>query len=195
MQWQTASSTNAPTSLPSGGEHPNQFSESEQRDARNRYAGELMSTPVSDDTKHWHRLFAVDSNNEAWQRTLDEPEHRDALEILRHAYVAAYHWSQCGTAVNEFRANILLAHAHAFCGHGQTALEYVARYREYLDHNTVETWEKPFALMVHAQAAFADGDLELHKQMYNEEKAFTDLVEDPNDRAVIAYTWANIPKP
>lgn len=90
---------------------------------------------------------------------------------------------------------MLLAHAHSFCGHGQTALEYVSRYRSYLSGNEVEAWETVFAVMIHAQAAWAAGDHDLHVQMYAEAAALIELVADPNDREIIIGTWVNIQRP
>lgn len=154
-----------------------------------------MNIPTDADLQKWHRFFAVEANNSAWQRTLDSDEERSAYDILMMAYVSAYHWSQCGTDSNAFRANILLAHAHAFCGHGRTALEYVSRYTAYLQEHEVETWEKPFAAMIHAQAAWVAGDVDLHAKTYAEAAALVEGINDPGDREVVELTWVNIPRP
>ncbi len=154
-----------------------------------------MNIPNDTDPITWHRYFAVEANNSGWQKTLDPDGERNALDILTHACVAAYHWSQCGSDLNTFRANVLLAHAHAFCGHGATALEYVARYRAYMQDNPVEGWEKPFAAMIHAQAAYVAGDRELHAEMYAGAKSLIEGITDPGDREVIEMTWTNIPPP
>ena len=154
-----------------------------------------MNTLNDADTLKWHRYFAVEANNSAWQQTLDSPDERNVLDILAQAYVAAYHWSKCGTELNVFRANVLLAHAHAYCGHGATALEYVARYRAYMQGNPVEGWEMPFASMIHAQAAFVVGDSQLHAELYAEAAVLIEGITDPGDREVVELTWANIPRP
>ena len=73
----------------------------------------MSEKPTDEELARFHRYFAVESNNHAWQSTLAPAEEREPLDILRHAYVSAYHWSVVGTEVNEFRANILLAHAWA----------------------------------------------------------------------------------
>lgn len=154
-----------------------------------------MNTPNDNDLLTWHRFFAVEANNSAWQQTLDSAEERDVLDILTQAYVAAYHWSKCGTELNVFRANVLLAHAHAYCGHGATALEYVARYREYMQDNPVEGWEKPFASMIQAQAACVAGNSQLHAEYYEEAAGLIEGITDPGDREVVEMTWVNIPRP
>ncbi|MFN5377745.1 MAG: hypothetical protein ACK5BQ_03135 [Ignavibacteria bacterium] len=155
----------------------------------------MSNKPADEELVRFHRYFAVESNNHAWQSTLAPAEEREPLDILRHAYVSAYHWSVVGTEVNEFRANILLAHAHAYCGHVRTALGYVQRYQEYLSRNTVEGWETGFATMVHAQVAHALGDHELHASLYAEAQALIDATEQPGDKEVLMYTWVNIPAP
>lgn len=155
-----------------------------------------MSTkPTDEELARFHRYFAVEGNNYAWQSTLAAAEEQEPLDILCHAYVSAYHWSVVGTEVNEFRANILLAHAHAFCGHAQTALVYVQRYREFLSRNTVEGWESSFAVMIHAQVAHVLGDHELHASLYAEAQALIDATQDPGDKEVLMYTWIQIPAP
>jgi len=154
-----------------------------------------MSVPTDSDIQKWHRYFAVEANNEAWQRSLDTESERRPDEVLKLAYVAAYHWSQCGTALNVFRANMLLAHAHAFCGHGQTACEYVARYRAYMSEHAVEGWELVFAEMIHAQAAWAAGDHALHTSMYEQAAAAIEAMSDLGDREIATLTWVNIPRP
>ncbi|MBU3680033.1 MAG: hypothetical protein FGM32_10585 [Candidatus Kapabacteria bacterium] len=154
-----------------------------------------MNPPRDNDLLTWHRYFAIEANNSAWKQTLDHAEVRNVLNILAQAYVASYHWSQCGTELNVFRANVLLAHAHAYCGHGATALEYVERYRAYMQNNPVEGWERPFASMIQAQAAFVVGDFKLHAEMYAEAADLIDGITDPGDREVIEMTWANIPRP
>lgn len=154
-----------------------------------------MSIPADTDIQKWHRYFAVEANNEAWQRSLDTESERRPDEVLKLAYVAAYHWSQCGTALNVFRANMLLAHAHAFCGHGQTACEYVARYRAYMSEHAVEGWEHVFAEMIHAQAAWAAGDHVLHTSMYEQAAAAIEAMSDLGDREIATLTWVNIPRP
>lgn len=154
-----------------------------------------MSAPTDEELQRFHRYFAVESNNHAWQATLDSPDERNVLEILQHAYVSAYHWSVAGTEVNDFRADLLLAHAHAYCGHGQTAMQYVDRYRAYMEHYEVVGWESSFAVMIHAQVAHVLGDHDLHAALYAEAQALIDSTENPGDKEVLMYTWVNIPAP
>jgi len=155
-----------------------------------------MSTkPTDEELARFHRYFAVESNNRAWLSSIAPTDERDPLEILQHAYVSAYHWSKAGTEVNEFRANILLAHAHAFCGHGKTAQLYVQRYRDYLSRHNVAGWEQGFAVMIDSQVAHVVGDNARHAALYQEAKALIDATEDTGDREVLMLTFVNIPAP
>lgn len=155
----------------------------------------MSAKPSDEELARLHKYFAIESNNHAWLSSIDSAEERDPLEILQHAYVSAYHWSKVGTDVNVFRANILLAHAHAFCGHGQTALTYVLRYRNYLSRHDVAGWEQGFAVMIHAQVAHVLGNRDEHATLYAEAKAIVDATSDPGDKEVLMLTFVNIPAP
>ena len=155
----------------------------------------MSATPSDEELARFHRYFAVESNNHAWLSSIAPAEERDRLEILQHAHVAAYHWSKVGTDINEFRANILLAHAHAMCGHGQTALVYVERYRDYLSRHDVAGWEHGFSVMIHAQVAHVLGDHAQHVALYDQAKALVESTEDAGDKEVLMMTFVNIPAP
>lgn len=155
----------------------------------------MSAKPSDEELAKLHRYFAVESNNHAWLTSISPSDERDPLEILQHAYVSAYHWSKVGTEINEFRANILLAHAHAFCGHGQTALTYVQRYRDYLSKHDVVGWEQGFAAMIHAQVAHVLGNIEEHATLYAEAKALVDATADAGDKEVLMLTFVQIPAP
>lgn len=72
-----------------------------------------------------HRWFAIEFNNRAWDlveapiRTADEAD-----EMLRLAHAAATHWSAVGKPINELRARLLLALAHAVVGEGPAAVRF-----------------------------------------------------------------------
>lgn len=75
-----------------------------------------MSTAPFDLPKA-HRWFAVELNNLCWD--LIEAEHRSAEQterMIHAAHAACHHWLQVGTAVNNLRAECLLATAYALAG-------------------------------------------------------------------------------
>jgi hypothetical protein len=154
-----------------------------------------MEHPTPEETARFHRYFAVEANNEAWQRTLDDPTERDATAMLNASHAAAYHWAVVGNDLNAFRATLLLAHVHAYCGHGTLAWLYAQKCEEYHRRNQLAGWEASFALMIAAQAAYADGRHEEHKQLYERAATQIGLIEDPADREIVELTWKSIPVP
>ena len=73
----------------------------------------------------WH---AVECNNLAWDFA-DQPSRTDLQneEMLNAAHASAFHWAKVGTALNQARARMLLAHVHSTLGDGRTAMKYTGK--------------------------------------------------------------------
>lgn len=154
-----------------------------------------MEHPTSEELARFHRYFAVEANNEAWQRTLDAPAERDLTAMLNAAHTAAFHWAEVGNDLNAFRATLLLAHVHAYCGHGALAWTYAKQCDEYQQRNQLAGWEVSFTQMIIAQAAHADGRADEHRLFYERAQACIAAIDDPADREIVDLTWKNIPVP
>lgn len=154
-----------------------------------------MEHPTSEELARFHRYFAVEANNEAWQRTLDAPAERDLTAMLNAAHAAAFHWAEVGNDLNAFRATLLLAHVHAYCGHGALAWVYAQQCDAYQQRDQLAGWELSFTYMIIAQAAYADGRTEEHRVCYERASAHIEAIEDPTDREIVDLTWKNIPAP
>lgn len=154
-----------------------------------------MEQPTTEELVRFHRYFAVEANNEAWQRTLDDPAEHDLTAMLNAAHAAAFHWAEVGNDLNAFRATLLLAHVHAYCGHGALAWTYAQQCDGYQQHNQLDGWEVSFTQMIIAQAAHADGRTDEHRVYYERAQASIDAIVDPADREIVALTWKNIPAP
>jgi len=154
-----------------------------------------MQGPSVEDIARFHRFFAVEANNDAWQRTLDDPSERDLTAMLHAAHAAAYHWAHVGNHLNTFRATMLLAHVHAFCGHGDLAWTYATACHDYITKNPREGWETSFTLMILAQAAHVSGRTDEHREAYRNAEAFIATIESNDDRDIVMMTWKHIPRP
>lgn len=154
-----------------------------------------MEHPTQEELARFHRYFAVEANNEAWQRTLDEVANMEHRAMLNAAHAAAYHWAEVGNDLNAFRATLLLAHVHAYCGHGALAWAYAMECNEYFARNVVAGWEASFTLMIIAQAAHVDGRTAEHRMYYDRAVEHIATIEDPADREIVELTWKNIPSP
>ncbi len=155
----------------------------------------MHAEPTAEELHRWHRFFAVECNNSAWQMTLDDASERNTKAMLNAAHASVYHWLHVGTELNKMRGYTLLAHVHAFCGHGAIALEYINEAYAYFRQNKTESWEYAFTHMIRAQAAHVAGNHKLHAEAYAEAKSIIDGMEEGGDKEVVMMTWGNIPAP
>lgn len=144
----------------------------------------------------WHRWFAVECNNAAWD--LIGAEHRttpDDQLVLDLAHAAAYHWGQVGTPLYWARAEVALARAHALAGDAGLALAYAQRSLDYFEHNPCEAWDIVFAHGALAHAAAAAGDHERHAAHYARAHALAGRIDEAEDRAIVDADLARLPRP
>src|SRR5512146_1896119 len=119
-----------------------------------RLPSPTMSPNSSDDVAVWHRRFASECNNRAWQ--LAEAASRTAAEdaeMLDAAHAAALHWRAVGTELHAARATMLLAQVHALLGHGALALPYARASFAFVTSHESADWEVAFAHAILANAA------------------------------------------
>ena len=144
-----------------------------------------------------HRWFAVECNNRAWK--LAEQLSRSPAEdeeMLHSAHAAALHWAKIGTELNNARATMLLAHAHAVLGDGKRALHYARESFAYVSsHHDSPAWEVALAHAVLANAAAANDERSLHGTHYARAKSLGGALTDPEESAIFEATFRVIPAP
>jgi hypothetical protein len=87
------------------------------------------------DLERAHRWFAVEFNNRAWYLVEKVDRNRDEVEEMIHAaHAACIHWQAVGKAVNQLRAQCLLATAYAAAGFGEAAVRYAEKCLALLDN-------------------------------------------------------------
>lgn len=148
------------------------------------------------DVATWHRRFAVDANNRAWQ--LSEAATRSGAEdqaMLEAAHAAAYHWRKIGTDVHVARAEMLLAHVHALLGHGTIAMPYARASFASVTSRESPDWEIAFAHAVLANAASAAADAPLHAHHYALAKKLGTSLASAEERQIFDATFSRIPIP
>ena len=156
----------------------------------------MASAPADTLPESWHRHFGAQANNRAW----DLAEARgDAMldhDLLNAAHAAAWHWGAVGTELHQMRATLLLAHVHALLGHGRTAWGYAESMRRaFLAWPDTPDWELAFVHAIHAHAASVAGEREAHVASWEEARRCLEAIADPEDRAVVLKTWAQVPAP
>jgi hypothetical protein len=156
----------------------------------------MARPPDNSDPAAWHRHFAMEANNRAWQLSVEPRDLAKDREMLSAAHASAWHWALVGTELNHMRAKMLLAEIHALLGHGATALAYAREMREYfLSKADTPDWELAFTHAVYAHAAHAAGDLVQHRAAYQEAAAAVAAISGEEDRAIVLKTLRQVAAP
>jgi hypothetical protein len=155
-----------------------------------------MKSPADTDAAHWHRFFAASANNGAWTLAELPGAELDPKALLDAAHAAAWHWQQVGNELNQMRARLLLALAHARAGLGTTALAYADEVRAFFAaRENVADLETAFTHTIHAYAAFAAGDRETHASSYAEATRACAAIAGQQDRDVLQRVLVHVPEP
>ena len=156
---------------------------------------EMPHIPDKLDPALWHRYFAIECNNRAWDLSVSVRSAADDAEMLNAAHASAFHWQIAGNELNHMRAKMLLAEVHAWVGLGKSALEYANDVRRYFLNRETPDWEIAFTHVVHAHAAYAAGDAALHRSAYEESARAIAAVKDEEERAIVEKSFAQVPCP
>ncbi len=152
--------------------------------------------PEDTDIDNWHRFFAIETNNRAWELAeLPERTEDQTAEMLNCAHAAALHWRKIGTELNDMRAKLLLAHVHALVGFGDSALALSTAVRNFFLQRETDDWEIAFVHTIHAEAALAARDVSAYEHSYPQAKAAIDAIADDADREIVLQTFNQIPEP
>jgi hypothetical protein len=153
-----------------------------------------MEQPDKETIDKWHRWFAVECNNRAWDLAAAagrSPE--EDREMLDTAHASAFHWAKVGRPVNGMRAELLLANVHALLGHGAEALSYARRCLAFCEGNECEEWDVAFSHVQMALAAAVAGERELHAKHYATARQLGSALQEEADRKVFAGEFSRIP--
>ena len=143
----------------------------------------------------WHKRFASECNNRAWELTTATRNAADDREMLDVAHASAWHWGKVGGELNRMRATMLLAEVHALLGMGERALAHADEMRAYFLAQQSPDWEIAFAHAIYAHAAHVAGRASEHRDAYAEAEAALAAIADDEDRAIVAATFRLVPPP
>lgn len=155
-----------------------------------------MTSTEEEQVPVWHRRFAAQANNRAWdlaERTALTADER--LELLHAAHAAAHHWSHVGTPQQQAHADLLLGRVHALLGQGELAIQFARSAYEHFTHTASADWEIAFAHAVVADAAAAAGDGRLHEEHYRAAERVGAALVSQEDRELFLATFTRIPSP
>jgi len=151
--------------------------------------------PEDTDPTKWHRYFAMECNNRAWQLATQSRTPDEDLEMLNAAHASALHWAPMGAELNDMRARTLLAEVHALLGYGASALNFANAARSYFLARETEDWELAYAHAIHAHAAAVAGENQLHTESYAAAVHAIDAIADEEDRKIVLQTFEQVPPP
>ena len=151
--------------------------------------------PEDTDIQAWHRFFAIECNNRAWDLAVKTRTHQEDREMLNAAHASALHWGVAGDELNHMRAKTLLAEVHALMGFGFSALAYAEEMQPYFLGRESADWELAFVHTIHAHAASVAGRPDLHRASYDEAVQAIDAIADQEDRDIVLATFNQVTQP
>lgn len=149
--------------------------------------------PTPETIDRWHRWFAAECNNRAWDlasRASRSPA--EDQELLHAAFASAFHWSRLGRPLNDARADVTVAHALSTLGRGREAMPYAQRSLAYFEAGQGEDWDLAFAHLEVAFAAAASGDAALRARHQARAAELAAAIQDPDDRQVVLDELARL---
>ena len=155
----------------------------------------MPPVPADFEPDSWHRHFAIESNNRAWDLAVALRTDAEDQAMLNAAHASAWHWNFVGTELNQMRAKMLLAEVHALLGLGSSALSYATEMRGYFLANEAPDWEISFTHTIYAHACLVAGDKDRFRKAYRSAEQAISLIADEEDREVVLKTFNQIPDP
>jgi hypothetical protein len=154
-----------------------------------------MQADEPTDITTWHKRFAIDANNRAWDLAIVPRTPAEDREMLDAAHTAAWHWSAIGTELNRMRATMLLTEVHAQLGHGASAFELAQEMHNYFTSHESPDWEIAFTHAIYAHAASVAGASAVHRRAYENATAAVAAIASDEDRAIVMKTFSKVPRP
>lgn len=153
-------------------------------------------TPDNNELEKWHRFFAIENNNLAWElatRLSRTPE--ESMNMLNAAHASALHWGQIGTELHVIRATMLLAEVHALENFGESSLAMSEKVSNYFQKNKADDWEIALVCTIHAHSAAVAGRQEVHLEHYRAAEHAIAAIADDEDRKIVLQTFNQVPAP
>lgn len=138
----------------------------------------------------WHRFYAAEANNRAWDLSEACIDGSPPAELLDAAHAAAWHWHAVGTDLHRMRSLTLLALAHARATLGASAWQYAETMRAFfLAKTDTPDWELALVHTVHALAARAHGNAAAFETSCSKARESFGAIQDPVDRDIVQKTY------
>lgn len=136
-----------------------------------------------------HKTLAINLFNQTWdyldkQRTIEED-----FQMVMIAHASCYHWSQCGTELEQARGEWLISRVHAVLKQGSIALWHAQRSLQLCLVNGFGGFDLAFGYEAVARAYACLGTRDEMNKAINEARAAAENISDEGDKK---YTLSEI---
>ncbi len=136
-----------------------------------------------------HKTLAINLFNQTWdyldkQRTVEED-----FQMVKIAHASCYHWSQCGTELEQARGEWLISRVHAVLKQGSIALWHAQRSLQLCLVNGIGGFDLAFGYEAVARAYACLGMRDEMNKAINEARAAAENILDEGDKK---YTLSEI---
>jgi hypothetical protein len=136
-----------------------------------------------------HRSLGVELFNKTWD-FMDKTERTPAEDatMLEFAHASAYHWSFCGTVVNQQRGYWLISRVYAVLGIPDACLLFAKLCRESTRSgiNEMKDFDVAFSFEALARAYALNGELKKTAEMFKSAIEAGKLIKDEEDRKIFS---------
>jgi hypothetical protein len=136
-----------------------------------------------------HRSLGIELFNQTWglMDKTDRTPSEDAT-MLEFAHASAYHWSFCGTVVNQQRGYWLISRVYAVLGIPDASLLFAKLCRESTESglSEMEDFDIAFSFEALARAYALNGELKKTAEMFKSAIEAGNMIKDEEDRKIFS---------
>lgn len=145
-----------------------------------------IQNPTPEQLSQWHRTFAPRAFNATWSLLdLEERTREQEEEMIASTLAQRHHWYAVGTPRHHSIADWQVSRVFSVLGYAELARRFGERALAVAKDNDLDAFVIGFAHEAIARAAAEVDDLATFEEHFGAARAQLDLVEDPEDRAVL----------
>jgi cation transport regulator ChaB len=145
-----------------------------------------VQNPTTEQLAQWHRTFAPRAFNATWSLLdLEERTREQEEEMIASTLAQRHHWYAVGTPRHQSIADWQVSRVFSVLGYAELARRFGERALAVAKDNDLDAFVVGFAHEAIARAAAEVDDLATFEDHFTAARAQLELVEDPEDRAVL----------
>jgi hypothetical protein len=156
----------------------------------------MAKIPSDYEPSSWHRYFAIESNNRAWDLSERDRDVHEDLEMVTAALLRPGTGRRVGTELHQVRSLMLLSRVYALVGERGKALELATTVRALLPcDETARLGSSRWFMPSYAHANTSTATLRRNRDSYAQALAALATLTSEEDRKIVLATLNRIPKP